>query len=79
MVDIIADKEFNTPILLLVFNKEKETNSLFKIIKKIKPPVLYIACDGPRENKKEDFLKVQKVKNISGLKCHLFQYYFLLF
>ena len=64
MVDIIAEKEFNTPILLLVFNKEKETNSLFKIIKKIKPPILYIACDGPRENKKEDFLKVQKVKNI---------------
>ena len=64
MKETIKNKEFSAPILLIVFNREKETKTLFNVIKKIKPPVLYIACDGPRTNNVDDFAKVKKVRDI---------------
>ena len=64
MQEIIKKKIFDTPILLLLFNREKETKTLFDVIKKIRPPVLYIACDGPRINNEEDLVKIKKVRDI---------------
>ena len=60
MKEVIKKKIFDTPILLLLFNREKETQTLFEVIKKIRPPVLYIACDGPRMNNEEDLVKIKK-------------------
>lgn len=42
------NKEFNTPILFLVFNRLDTTELVFQAIKKNKPSKLYIAADGPR-------------------------------
>lgn len=37
------------PILFLIFNRVEETKQSFEIIRKAKPPRLYISADGPRE------------------------------
>ena len=41
----------STPILFLVFNRPEATKEVFEAIRKNKPKKLYIAADGPRENK----------------------------
>ncbi len=42
---------FNTPVLLLVFNRPEETRLVFEAIRKAAPRHLYIAADGPRINR----------------------------
>lgn len=50
-----------TPVLLLLFNRIDTTKQVFESIKRAKPPRLYIACDGARE---EEEGEVDKVKGI---------------
>jgi len=38
------------PVLFLIFNRPRETETVFAAIKKAKPTKLFIAADGPREN-----------------------------
>jgi hypothetical protein len=54
---------FSTPILFLVFNRFSTTQKVFKEIKKIQPPRIYIASDGPRANISNEFQKVQEIRN----------------
>lgn len=54
----------NSPILFLVFNRPSTTKIVFETIRHAKPPRLYIAADGPRENKLEDAKLCQEVKGI---------------
>jgi hypothetical protein len=42
---------FETPVLLLVFNRPNETKRVFEAIRKRAPKHLYIAADGPRPDK----------------------------
>lgn len=42
---------FSTPILFLIFNRPDTTEQVFAKIKEIKPKYLYVAADGPRENR----------------------------
>ena len=44
----------NTPVLFLIFNRPETTAEVFSVIKTVKPPRLYIAADGPREERKEE-------------------------
>lgn len=44
----------NTPILLLIFNRAKETKIVFDKIRAQKPSKLYIASDGPRNDKERE-------------------------
>ena len=46
--------KLNTAVLFLVFNRIETTKIVFKSIKKAKPPRLYIASDGARENHNEE-------------------------
>lgn len=39
-----------TPILLLIFNRPDLTKSIFNIISSLKPEILFISADGPRQN-----------------------------
>ena len=39
---------FSTPILLIVYNRPDYTIKLLEAIKDIKPSVIYIAADGPK-------------------------------
>lgn len=56
-------KEFNTPILFLIFNRIETTTQVFKAIRDLKPPKLYIAADGPRNNICGESEKVKEVRD----------------
>ena len=49
---------FNTPIVLIVFNRTKYLDKILEVLKKLKPKTLYIAADGPREEIKGRFRKL---------------------
>lgn len=55
---------FNTPILLIAFNRPNTTKIVFESITRIKPNKLYIAIDGPREGVAEDREKTKEVADI---------------
>ncbi|WKL45998.1 nucleotide-diphospho-sugar transferase [Flavobacterium pectinovorum] len=42
--------QVKSPILFLIFNRPKETQTLFNAIKEARPKKLYVAADGPRNN-----------------------------
>ncbi len=46
----MTETQFYTPVLFLIFNRPEETFRIFEKISEIKPPKLYIASDGAREN-----------------------------
>lgn len=56
---------FQTAVLFLVFNRPDTTARVFEAIRKAKPPRLYVAADGPRNNKEGEGEKVQKVREIA--------------
>jgi len=55
---------FQTPILLIVFNRPDKTKLLFNQIKKIKPNKLYISADGPRYANPKDKELCGEVRSI---------------
>lgn len=54
----VMTNNFKTPVLFLIFNRPDTTQLVFNEIKKIKPSILFIAADGPRNS-----LEIEKVKN----------------
>ena len=56
--------KFETPILFLIFNRPDTTQQVFDVIKKIKHNKLYIAADGPRENRDGEREKCEQTRNI---------------
>ncbi len=55
---------YNTPILIIAFNRYDTTMQVFEQIRKLKPKYLYIAVDGPRANKPDEVEKCKRVKDI---------------
>lgn len=53
-----------SPVLFLVFNRPSTTKMVFDSIRQAKPLRLYVAADGPRENRSEDVELCQEVKKI---------------
>ena len=53
---------FNTPILYLVFNRPDLVKITFEKIKEIKPKQLFIAADGPREDRPDDIQKCKQTR-----------------
>lgn len=56
-------KTFNTPVLLIAFNRPKLTQKVIERVKEIKPKFLYVAIDGARKNHPEDKNKCDQIKN----------------
>ncbi len=52
------------PLLLLLFNRPKETEILINRLRKIKPEKIYISQDGPRINFLEDQVLCKEVRNV---------------
>lgn len=71
----IATGPLRTPVLLIAFNRLDTLMSVFEAISKARPPRLYIAVDGPRENHPGEFEKVQAVREFAlnnvGWSCEL--------
>lgn len=62
----------NTPILFLIFNRPDITQQVFDAIRKVKPLRLYIAADGPRnEKEKINCDKTRNIINQIDWKCEL--------
>jgi len=55
---------FNTPILLITFNRPDHTRKVFEEIKKQKPPTLFVFQDGTREGNEADVEKCKAVRSI---------------
>ena len=53
----------NTAVLFLIFNRLDTTQRVFEAIKQAKPPKLYIAADGARNNKLGESEKVKAVRD----------------
>lgn len=54
---------FNTPILLLFFNRPDTTQRVFDEIKKVQPKKLYISADGPRVGKPGEAEKCKALRD----------------
>ncbi len=55
---------FDVPILFLIFNRPDTTARVFENIRGIRPQKLFIAADGPRENKENENEKCQLVRKL---------------
>lgn len=58
---------FDTPILLLGFNRPNLFAELLKTIREISPTKLYIAIDGPRDGNTDDSVKVEETSSCINL------------
>lgn len=52
-------------VLFLVFNRPDTTKQVFEAIRQAKPPRLYVAADGPRENRDGEAETVDQVRKIA--------------
>ncbi len=53
---------FDTPVLFLIFNRLETTKQVFEIIRNASPRKLYLASDGPRDNRIGEKEKVEEVR-----------------
>ena len=63
---------FSTPVLLIIFNRPDTTRRVFEAIRNARPKKLFIAADGPRENKPgemEKCLEVRKIVSVVDWEC----------
>jgi hypothetical protein len=59
----INKSQLNTAVLLLVFNRLDTTQEVIKRISQVRPSRLYIAADGGRTTRPEEFEQVKAVQN----------------
>ena len=57
-------KEFNTPILLITFNRPQNTRRALETIMAVQPRDLYVFQDGAREGNDSDVVKCAEVRRI---------------
>ncbi len=55
---------FNTPVLLLIYNRVEETHNLFQIIKKVRPSKLYVGADGAQPNLENDYVTCLRTRSV---------------
>lgn len=55
---------FETPILLIVFNRPYTAQKVFDEIRKVKPRYLFVAADGPRPDRPDDVLNCANTRKI---------------
>lgn len=53
------------PILLIIFNRPDVTRRVFEQIRALKPSQLFIAADGPRNNRADDLLLCEETRKIT--------------
>lgn len=54
---------FETPVLLIIFNRPDTTRRVFEVIRQQKPKYLFVAADGPRLDHPEDEGKCSAARN----------------
>lgn len=69
---------FNTPVLLIVFNRPDSTKLVLGVLESVKPQKFFIACDGPRIDRISDIELVKEVRTLCdniGWKCEIERLY----
>lgn len=61
----MAMTSFDTPILLLIFNRPDTTQVVFRAIREMRPAALFVAADGPRRDHPEDVEQCNLARNIT--------------
>ena len=56
--------EFDTPVLLILFNRLDTTQRVFNQIRKVRPKYLYVSADAPRPNHPDDIEKCRATRDI---------------
>lgn len=64
MAFIAPSRPFNTPVLFVIFNRPEKTRLVFEEIRKVQPPRLYIAADGPRPHVPTDKKRNEEAKEV---------------
>lgn len=67
-----------SPVLCIIFNRPETTRKVFDVLKKVKPPKLYICAEGPRDNKPEDIELCKESRAIYDKidwECDVHKYY----
>jgi len=59
----MSNENYEIPIIILVYNRVDYLYKLIESIRKIKPKVLYVSSDGPKENDIDDYNKVMAVRD----------------
>lgn len=54
----------NTPVLFIIFNQPDITKKVFEAIKSVKPKILYISGDGPRNEIPGEIIQCEKTRSI---------------
>jgi len=55
---------FETPILLLIFNRPNHTKRVFDQIRRVKPAKLFVVADGPRKDNSDDRVNCELVRSM---------------
>jgi len=63
--NFIPPHPLKTAVLLLVFNRPDTTKQVFETIRKAKPPRLYVAADGPRDDIRGEAESVEQARRIA--------------
>jgi hypothetical protein len=61
---MVKNKNFETPVVFIVFNRPLHTQITFEAIRLIRPTTLFLVADGPRVGNFEDQERCKKVKDI---------------
>lgn len=54
----------NTPILFIIFNRPDTSTQVFDVIRSIRPARLYIAADGPRDDRPDELRTCQEARRV---------------
>jgi hypothetical protein len=60
----VGSKPLKSPVLFLVFNRPDTTKRVFEAIRQARPLQLFVAADGPRENKPGEVERCKEVRKI---------------
>lgn len=55
---------YQTPVVLIIFNRPEKTRKALEAIKQVRPKELFIIADGPRQNKEEDESKCYQTRSL---------------
>ncbi|MBS1370638.1 MAG: glycosyltransferase family 2 protein [Lentisphaeria bacterium] len=55
---------FSTPVLLILFNRPQMARQVFNRIRAVRPSRLFIACDGPRQDRPGEWERMQEGRRV---------------
>src|SRR6187551_2517588 len=58
------ESPLTTPVLFIIFNRPDTTRKVFETIRKARPTHLYVAADGPRNNRLGEAQKCEDARKI---------------